>query len=297
MSATPRFVCIGAANLDHKLRLDAALQVGTSNPVRPLGRATGGVAFNLASAIASAGAPVALVSPLGDDEAGRWLLHQAQARGIDTRACLRLADQATGSYTAVLKPDGELALALSDMALFDALPETFWHNAEQAVQSAQAVVLDLNLPQAGLQRLCRHATAAQRRLALVAVSVPKMNRLPCELNGVDLLLLNRDELAALLPGHSLNQAWAALQARGLRGLLVTGGAEGLWLATPQHEPLHQACPARRQATDVTGAGDALAATVLHAHWVNGLPLTEAAAQGQRAAQPVLTTTASTSQST
>ncbi len=296
MPDTSGFVCIGAANLDRKVRLDTPLQVGTSNPVRPLDQATGGVAFNLASAIAGTGAPVALVSPLGDDEAGRWLLDRALARGIDTRMCLSLPGQATGSYTAVLNPDGELALALSDMALFDHLPDAFWHHAEQAVQAAQAVVMDLNLPRTGLQRLCRFAAAAQRRLALVAVSAPKMTHLPADLSGVDLLLLNRDELTALLPVQSLDQAWATLRACGLRALLVTDGPEGLWIAMPPAAPVHQPCPARQPVTDVTGAGDALAATVLHAHWAMGLSLPEAAALGQRAAQSVLTTTASTSQS-
>jgi pseudouridine kinase len=199
--------------------------------------------------------------------------------------------QASGQYTAVLQPDGDLALALADMQVLQQLPETFWGLAESTVRRSDAVAIDLNLPAAGVQRLCVAARSGGTPLALVAVSAPKMAHLPTDLRGVDLLLLNRDELAAVaqhsaLPNGDVVTVWSHLQASGLRALLLTQGADGATLCLP--DGLHpQVAPQRVDALDVTGAGDALSATLLHAWWVQGLPLTDALSQGQRAAASVL----------
>lgn len=289
-------VCIGALNWDRKLRLAQALQPGTSNPVQQLAGNAGGVAFNLARHLARLGTEAAqrcrvrLVSAWGDDPEGQSLQHAAQHAEVELLGLCR-EGQSSGQYTAVLQPDGELALALADMQALQELPETFWALAESAVRQADAVALDLNLPATGLQRLCVAARANGTPLALVAVSAPKMAHLPSDLRGVDLLLLNRDEIAAVaqhsaLPDGDVVTVWSHLQARGLRALLLTQGADGATLCLP--DGLHpQAAPQRIDALDVTGAGDALSATVLHAWWVQGLPLADALSQGQRAAASVL----------
>jgi pseudouridine kinase len=54
-------VCIGAANIDRKLRPAAALLMGTSNPARQE-ESFGGVARNIAENLARLGADVALVT-------------------------------------------------------------------------------------------------------------------------------------------------------------------------------------------------------------------------------------------
>ena len=101
-------------------------------------------------------------------------------------------------------------------------------------------------------------------LVLVAVSEPKMTRLPATLAGVRLLILNEGELAARA-GHALegeaalHDACRALQQQGARDVIVTRGAHGVHFTSPaglQHLPA-PAVPV----VDVTGAGDAFAAAV------------------------------------
>jgi pseudouridine kinase len=57
-------------------------------------------------------------------------------------------------------------------------------------------VADLNLPLETVDALLAQARRATAPLVLVAVSEPKMARLPRDLSGVRLLILNRGELAA-----------------------------------------------------------------------------------------------------
>jgi sugar/nucleoside kinase (ribokinase family) len=140
-----RIVCIGAANLDRKLRSLAPLQMGTSNPAEAH-ESFGGVARNIAENLARLGAPVALMTAVGNDAAGAALLAHARAAGIDTGATLTLAGACSGTYTVVLDGSGDMVVALADMGLYERLTPA-WLAAHAALRaSAAMVVADLNLP-------------------------------------------------------------------------------------------------------------------------------------------------------
>ena len=138
-------LCIGAANLDRKLRTIAAMRLGTSNPASAE-EVYGGVARNIAENLARLNLPTALLTALGDDSAGRALQDHAQGAGIDTRGSLTLADAATGTYTAILDDRGEMVVALADMALYDRITPAFLASRLPQRAAASMTVADLNLP-------------------------------------------------------------------------------------------------------------------------------------------------------
>lgn len=254
-------ICIGAANLDRKLHTLDKLVPGTSNPARQA-EAFGGVARNIAENLARMGAEVALLTAAGNDAAGRALLAHAESLGIDTRATLRLDDAATGTYTAVLDHDGEMAVALADMAIYERLTPDIMAARRQQRANASLVVADLNLPVDTVSQLVRDARQDEVPLVLVAVSEPKMARLPHDLFGVRLLILNEGELAARvgrsLAGEAeLAEACREVQAQGVQDIVVTRGARGV-LFTSGASVEHLAAPPA-EVVDVTGAGDAFAA--------------------------------------
>jgi pseudouridine kinase len=255
-------LCIGAANIDRKLRPMATLAMGTSNPARQE-ESFGGVARNIAENLARLGTAVELVTAVGSDAAGSALLAQAEGSGIDTRGTLRV-DGASGTYTAVLDHDGEMAVALADMALYDQLTPQFFATRQQQRAAAALVVADLNLPLDSVAALVDDANRDGVALVLVAVSEPKMARLPRALPGVRLLILNEGELAARV-GRSLRgeadllEACREVRAQGVRDLIVTHGARGVTHTTETGVAHLQAQPA--EVVDVTGAGDAFAAAV------------------------------------
>jgi pseudouridine kinase len=256
-------VCIGAANLDRKLRSSAALVPGTSNPASAV-ESFGGVARNIAENLARLGTQVALLTAIGKDSSGAALLAHAESLGIDTHGTLRLEDAASGSYTAVLDRDGEMAVALADMALYDRIKPELIASRQAQLASAALVVADLNLPLDTVDALVRSCRRLDTALVLVAVSEPKMARLPRELHGVGLLILNAGELAArvgrpLARADQLEAAMREVQAQGARDLVVTRGAGGVLLTAPGGI-LHLPAPAT-EVVDVTGAGDAFAAAV------------------------------------
>ncbi|MGZ8318395.1 MAG: carbohydrate kinase [Telluria sp.] len=256
-------ICIGAANLDRKLRSLDTLQMGTSNPARQ-DESFGGVARNIAENLARLGAQVGLVTAVGDDSSGNALLTHAEGAGIDTRGSLRLGGSCSGTYTAILDQQGDMVLALADMALYDQLTPDFMARAQPQRASAALTVADMNLPHDTLRTLLDDAVRESVPLVIVAVSQPKMERLPADLSGLRLLILNQGELEArvgkaIASEADLAEACAAVQAQGAQDLIVTSGAGGVSFTTPRgiaHLPALDA-----SIVDVTGAGDAFAAAV------------------------------------
>jgi pseudouridine kinase len=258
-----RVVCVGAANLDRKLRSIGPLALRTSNPAQAV-ESFGGVARNIAENLARLGTPVALLTATGKDSSGAALLDHAGSLGIDTRGTIRFEDAASGTYTAVLDEDGEMVVALADMALYDRVDAAFVASRQAQLAGAALVVADLNLPLATVEALVQDTGRGEATLVLVAVSEPKMARLPRDLRGVGLLILNAGELAtrvgrALAREIDIEAAMREVQAQGVRDLVVTRGADGVMLTTPDGVKRLDA-PAV-QVVDVTGAGDAFAAAV------------------------------------
>jgi len=259
--------CIGAANLDRKLRSLAGIALHTSNPASQ-SESFGGVARNIAENLARLGTPVALLTATGKDSSGAALLAHAQSLGIDTGGTLQLPDLASGTYTAVLDQDGEMVVALADMALYDRLDPAFIDSCQTRIATSALVVADLNLPLDTVDAVVAQARRAEVPLVLVAVSEPKMARLPQDLSGVRLLILNRGELAArvgreLASETALDAAIAEVRAQGARDLIVTRGAEGVMYTRggAGEDQIVRLYAHGAEVVDVTGAGDAFAAAV------------------------------------
>ncbi|QNA88104.1 winged helix-turn-helix transcriptional regulator [Massilia sp. Dwa41.01b] len=257
-------LCVGAANLDRKLRANGTLVMGTSNPASGV-ESFGGVARNIAENLARMGAPVSLITAVGNDSSGRALLAHAESVGIDTRGTLKLDDAGSGTYTAVLDGEGQMLVALADMALYDRITPAFLDMRQQQRAGASLIVADLNLTMDAIATLQRDAARDSISVVLVAVSEPKMNRLPKSLAGVRLLILNEGELATRvgrdLPGEAeLAAACREVQAQGAEDVVVTLGARGVLFTSGGAVERLQAPPA--QVVDVTGAGDAFAAAVV-----------------------------------
>ncbi|MEZ0171367.1 carbohydrate kinase family protein [Microvirga sp. TS319] len=275
-----RIVCIGGATVDRKYRTRAPIHFRTSNPAMAE-RSFGGVARNVAEGIARLGTKSSLVSLLGNDENGRAIRAELARLGIDIRHVGISEDHATAEYVAVLEPEGDLALGLADMAIFDALDPAFLRRIWAEIAPSW-IFADCNLPSPTLRELIGLARRRCPMLAIDAVSAVKVMRLPRDLTGVGLLFLNMDEARSLLDdtGISPDAAAAALLARGPERIVLTLGEGGL-IATDRTGPTRvHAIPAR--VVDATGAGDALIAVTLVA-LLEGRSLAEAVRMGTVAA--------------
>lgn len=261
MDAPSRIVCLGGAAVDRVYRLAAPAVAGTSNP-GTVGGSAGGVARNVAELLARLGVPVSLVTAVGDDEGGRALIADLATLGVDTAGTVTIAGAATAEYAAVTNPDGELVLGVAAMGVLDRLDAALVAANEARLRAAAWVVADCNTAAEGLAALIALRRRARFRLAVDAVSTPKVTRLPAELAGVDVLFLNADEARALMDTEAGEAATlaGAVRGRGAGAVVLTLGPAGAIVAVASETVAVPAAPAT--IAEVTGAGDSLIAATL-----------------------------------
>lgn len=257
----PSIVCLGGASVDRKYQLFSAAREATSNPAR-VTRSFGGVARNVAENLARMGAGVVLLSRVGEDEGGSALLDDAKRAGIDIAPVLRDPGAVTSEYAAMLDPHGDLVIAAADASAVEEIPIEHLEQQWQRVRDAQWLFFDCNISAAAIAWCIARARQTSLNVAVDAVSDAKAARLPADLNGIELLVLNRSEAAAYLGERADPQATVrALRARNAARVILTLGPEGIIAADADSVESLPAVPA--QCVDATGAGDALVAAVLY----------------------------------
>lgn len=258
-----RIVVLGGANVDITGQSDAAFTSGDSNPGR-VHQNAGGVGRNIAENLVRLGHEVSLVTLLGQDANGDWLLQQMQQAGIQTGAVLRNADRATGTYLAVNNAQGELVAAIAAMAITDALTPERLKAVQSQLVSADLLVVEANVPEDTLAWL---ATLPLRgTLYADAVSAAKASRLKPLLPKLTGLKVNLSEARALLgaPDISADSAASALLAQGAQQIILSLGHQGLARIDAAERVQLPSYPI--DIVSDTGAGDALFAGMIHAQW-------------------------------
>jgi pseudouridine kinase len=285
MPEAPSIVCIGGAAVDRKYRAFETVRAGTSNPVRGE-TGFGGVARNVAENLVRLGKAAALVSLVGNDEAGRALKDHLDRASVDTAGLAAIKGEHTAEYAAVLDPDGSLAVAFADMAIFEAMTPDWLEPLTPRLKKVDWLFVDCNLPAETLRAVIKFARRSECRLAVDAVSVAKSARLPKDLTGIDLLFVNCDEAAALLGGddHAPENAVRRLLERGPVHVVLMRGADGCLAGGP--DGLQSVPAPAAEILDVTGAGDAMVAGTLSA-LVGGGMIADALEAGSRAAAATL----------
>ena len=281
---------MGGANMDLKASSAAPVVPATSNPGTTV-VAPGGVGRNVAENLARLGTPVHLVAAVGADPFGDQLIAATAAAGVCVEHVRRSAHP-TGTYTAVLDADGELFVGVADMAATEALGPVEMQADEELISAADLLVLDGNLLPETIGGALDLAAAAEVRVVIEPVSVPKAARLAGQLRSgrpVYAVTPNADELAALTgrPAETddqLRDAMRALHDRGVELVWVRLGRRGSLLSGPGAFTALPAQGSGPDATvlDVTGAGDAMLAAFCHAI-LGGADPADAAAYGHAAA--------------
>lgn len=288
--ASDRFVvAVGAANMDITGSALHPLASGDSTAGR-IRCAAGGVARNVAENLARLGRDVRLVSAVGDDLYGSALLEHTRRAGVDMQACQVLAGLATSTYLSVHGPDGDMALALNDMAILEQLtPERLAAHAG-LLRHAGAVLVDCNLPDAALGWVV--AQAGDTPLFAEPVSAFKCRRLLPWLERIHTIKANRLEAQALT-GLAVDSDAGVVEAanwlhrHGLRQVVLSLGARGsYWSGHTGASGFQPALPL--PVLNTTGAGDALMAGLVCC-FLDGAALAEAIAFATGCAALTLTT--------
>lgn len=255
---TPKITCFGAAHVDRRAHALGPIARATSNPVNAT-ESPGGVAHNVAEVLAMLGDEVALVSVMGRDRRGQIVASSLTEAGVDLTSMMRSEDFPTATYTALVEPDGHLYVGLADMAIYELLtPDELAEPAEEHAGD-DAWFLDANLPPESVTFL---AARSPGFLAANPVSVPKARRLVSILDRLDLLVANTEEASEIAGSQGdAMEVGLELHDQGVKVVAITLHERGaIVVANGSATPLDALTA---DARDVTGAGDAFTATMIH----------------------------------
>lgn len=281
---TPTLLAIGGAHIDRRGQSSARFVAGASNP-GIMHEEVGGAAFNTIRAACRFGVKGAMLSARGGDPTGDTVAAAIETAGLADLSVVHL-DRATPSYTALIDHDGELIGALADVALYELAFAKIAVRAttRQAIAAADAVLVDTNIPSVPLKRIVE--SAAGKPVFANAVSPARAVRLKPVLANLACLLLNAGEAAALtgLPRDRGSVAlMKGLERAGVESAVITHGDAPV-VGFDKSGAFSIPVP-KREASDVTGAGDALAGATIAA-LMGGTALADAVRHGIAAALTV-----------
>ena len=187
-------LAIGAANMDITGNTEHALAAQDSIPGRSR-CAPGGVARNVAENLARLGRDVRLISAVGDDLYGASVTESTRRAGVDVQGYQVMAGQATSTYLSLHGPDGDMALALNDMAILEHLTPDRLAASAGLLHRAGAALVDCNLSEATLRWVV--GQAGDTPLFAEPVSAFKCRLLLPWLGRIPTLKANRLEAQAL----------------------------------------------------------------------------------------------------
>ena len=229
-----------------------------------------GCAGNAALNLAALGVKVRAVGAVGADAPGDGLLRALARGGVDVAAVQRVPGRATESKTRILaggRSTRRQQMLRVDRAPPEPLPARVQARVAAAVERLGRRAGAVLASDYGSGTLSPAAVEALRRVKRsgVPVCADSRYRLPA-FAGLTMCKPNEPELEAAAglpvktPGE-LERAARLLQGRlGCDQLLVTRGRNGMSLFRPGLSPVHVPAHGNAEAVDVTGAGDAVAAS-------------------------------------
>lgn len=270
---------IGGAHVDRRGRALKPFVFGVSNP-GTMHEEVGGGVLNALRAARFQDVSAAILSVRGGDAAGETVEKAIAIAGITDLSAVFL-DRSTPSYTAILDESGDVVAALADMQLYEATFERQLRRLgfREAVAQAHTLLVDANLPEGALTAMIRASSG--KVVHAMAISPAKAIRLRPHLGQLSGLYMNARE-ALVLSGQADAPAaakWFLEQGVSLgaitngSGAVIGFEADGVFSLLP---------PTPERILDVTGAGDALAGTVV-ACLMSGTPLRTALRAGLAAA--------------
>lgn len=257
-------VVVGGVNVDIGGRSFAPLVDADSNP----GQVTislGGVGRNIAHNLSLMGVDVRLLTAYGDDLNGERVAASCSELGIGLSHALQVPGTATSTYLYLTGPEGEMALAVSDMSVCDRITPAYLARNLTLLQNAQVVVADANIPGESLQYLADNVTVP---LFVDPVSTIKAEKLRPILHKIHTLKPNRleAELLSGVPIRTLEDVPLAadkLLQLGVHRLFLSLGADGVYAAMGSQRVMLPPIPGHM--VNTTGCGDAFMAALVWAY--------------------------------
>ncbi|CAB4344060.1 unannotated protein [freshwater metagenome] len=259
---SPAQICIiGDVNVDVVSLLSEPLQKNTDTTATNA-ISLGGSTCNVAVWLTHLGVAVDLVSAIGDDVLGGWVVTQLQGFGVSDSHIRTIPSQRTGTCVILVDETGARSMMPDFGAnLIQAVDDELINliNASDIVVMSAYTFMRPESNKFALDVLAA-VSKSTARMVIDAASSSPIEKTGSELvrkylSRADLVLANEDEFAAL--GKAAPENWTSE----FKNLIIKRGERGaLWLY--QGQEVATVAAEKVAVTDTTGAGDAFCAGLL-----------------------------------
>ena len=258
-------ICIGTIMVDELFFCREHAVSATSNPAI-IKRYAGGVAGNIARNLAMLQVPVQLVTVVGSDRDGDWLLDCFRQAGVST-AMLQQVEEHTGKYASVINADGSLFVAACADECSKYISPAYLQGITGELAHAAMIIIDTNIEATAINWVLQFARDHSIPLVIEPVSVVKARKLATmDLSGVFMITPNEDEVASVCNSNHNDSAGCLVELlhRGIQQIWLRKGEKGSLIC--DKDGSHLLGVPDIEVADSTGAGDAALAGWIAAYY-------------------------------
>ena len=262
-TAQPFVSVIGGLNIDLQGSTDNPLVFNDSNPGE-ITMSAGGVGRNIAENIAKLNIHSKILSYVGNDALGDFVVNKSKASGVDTSLIKKDSHLPTSQYLSVLDDNNDMLVSISDMRIIDEMTIQDIQNWDQAIAQSSAIVVDTNIPIPVIKYLTDEYSNIP--LFLDPVSFAKTSKIVELIGRFHTVKPNRLE-TELISGVNITDNDSMLEAAqkifdmGCKQIFITLGEEGVFYYDGKNFGLHLHQDANM--ISANGAGDAFTAGVVY----------------------------------
>lgn len=260
-------VCIGAALVDEIFISQNPIHIGTSNPSN-FSKSVGGVARNIAGLLAQLNHQIELITHIGNDSEGNWIIEKCRKAGIGTKHSVQ-NEKSSGRFLALLHPNGELHTGASYSNIETEISPEFLHSKTDFLETAELIVIDCNLSKETIDWLLNFSIQNNIPIIVEPVSLSKSKKMKeADWRNVLLYTPNEMELHVLTEVQNTENKINNLLQQGLKNLWIRSGKDGSTIYNSENT-FHLSA-SQIKVVDSTGAGDAALAGWIHG-WLLNFP--------------------------
>ena len=250
-----KILVIGSSNTDMIIKLDKIPVPGETVLGGEFSTAAGGKGANQAVAAARAGGDVTFIASVGNDAFGSEAIEGFRRDGINVDYIKRVDSEASGVALIFVDKKGENSIAVASGANAVLDVENI-QKLKEVISQAQILLMQLETP---IETITKAAQIAHDSGVKVILNPAPAQPLDDDLlKRVSIITPNETE-AELLTGVRITNDATAVEAaeillsKGIETVLITLGAKGVLLATPDKKKFIPAF--KVSAIDTTAAGD------------------------------------------
>lgn len=272
LKANDHVVGIGAANVDIYGKSLIKMRPHYDHP-SIIETTVGGVTRNILENVSRLGLDAKLITAVGNDHYGRFVLDHSIKAGIDCDNILRVEGGNTGVFMQIMDDNNDMHLAMCDMSINANLTRDFVAGKERILRSANAIVIDPSLSEYVIDYVLSLEGA---NIYIDPVSDNYAEKIRPYIGRFYLAKPNASEMAVLADmkiesEEDLIAAGRKLIDSGLKHLYVSLGAEGCLYMNYLGNCFRKKLKPLAKIVNASGAGDSFMGALIYAH-VNHLDM-------------------------